>query len=125
MNVLAAPFLFVMPELDAYFAFTSFIRYSCPLYVQPALDGVHCGVLLVDKCLEQIDGELYDYLQSHQLSATVYAFPWVMTFSVCKPSLDQVLILWDFFLAFGVHLNILCIVAELHSKRAEILTSTR
>jgi cell cycle arrest protein BUB2 len=44
MNVLAAPFLYVMPELDAYNAFSTFIHHACPLYVQPALDGVHCGI---------------------------------------------------------------------------------
>jgi cell cycle arrest protein BUB2 len=44
MNVLAAPFLFVMPELDAFFAFNNFLNYSCPLYVQPALEGVNLGV---------------------------------------------------------------------------------
>lgn len=47
MNVLAAPFLYVMPELDAFFSFSSFIQYSCPLYVQPALEGVHCGVKVI------------------------------------------------------------------------------
>jgi cell cycle arrest protein BUB2 len=34
MNVLLAPFLYVMPELDAYYAFSNFILQSCPLYVQ-------------------------------------------------------------------------------------------
>ena len=44
MNVLAAPFLFVLPEVDAFFTFTSFIQQDCPLYVQPSLEGVHCGL---------------------------------------------------------------------------------
>ena len=44
MNVLAAPFLYVMPELDAFYAFSHFIKHVCPLYVQPALEGVHCGL---------------------------------------------------------------------------------
>ncbi|KAJ3026088.1 hypothetical protein HK097_006531 [Rhizophlyctis rosea] len=43
MNVLAGPFLYVMPELDAFYAFTHFIQTACPLYVQPQLEGVHCG----------------------------------------------------------------------------------
>jgi cell cycle arrest protein BUB2 len=47
MNVMAAPFLYVMTELDAFFSFSSFIQYSCPLYVQPALEGVHCGVKVI------------------------------------------------------------------------------
>jgi cell cycle arrest protein BUB2 len=44
MNVMAAPFLYVLPELDAFFTFSTFVQNSCPLYVQPALEGAHCGV---------------------------------------------------------------------------------
>jgi cell cycle arrest protein BUB2 len=45
MNVLAAPFLYVMPsEIEAYACFTSFLETSCPTYVQPTLSGVHRGV---------------------------------------------------------------------------------
>jgi cell cycle arrest protein BUB2 len=45
MNVLAAPFLYTMPsELEAFFCFSKFIEESCPLYVQPTLEGVHMGL---------------------------------------------------------------------------------
>lgn len=45
MNVLAAPFLYTMPsELEAFYCFAKFIEESCPLYVQPTLEGVHCGL---------------------------------------------------------------------------------
>jgi cell cycle arrest protein BUB2 len=45
MNVLAAPFLYTMPsELEAFFCFAKFIEQSCPLYVQPTLEGVHSGL---------------------------------------------------------------------------------
>ncbi|KAI8899744.1 rab-GTPase-TBC domain-containing protein [Globomyces pollinis-pini] len=124
MNVLAAPFLYVMPELDAFFSFSSFIQYSCPLYVQPALDGVHCGIKLLDRCLYEFDLPLFLHLKKHGVMATVYAFPWVMTFSACIPPLNQVLKLWDFFLAYGVHLNILSIIAQLHFIRDGLLEST-
>ncbi|CAJ0749883.1 19228_t:CDS:2, partial [Entrophospora sp. SA101] len=40
MNVLAAPFLFVMPELDAFYSFSAFIQHFCPLYVTPNLEVV-------------------------------------------------------------------------------------
>lgn len=51
MNVLAAPFLYTMPsELDAFFCFSKFIEESCPLYVQPTLEGVHRG-LKVSLCV--------------------------------------------------------------------------
>ena len=45
MNVLAAPFLYTMPsELEAFYCFAKFNEESCPLYVQPTLEGVHCGL---------------------------------------------------------------------------------
>lgn len=45
MNVLAAPFLYTLPsELEAFYCFSRFIEVSCPLYVQPTLEGVHRGL---------------------------------------------------------------------------------
>ncbi|KAI8907766.1 rab-GTPase-TBC domain-containing protein, partial [Powellomyces hirtus] len=124
MNVMAAPFLYVMPELDAFYTFTAFVQHSCPLYVQPALEGVHCGLKLLDKCLQVCDPILFRHLKSKQLTATVYAFPSVMTFSACTPPLDALLCLWDFLLCYGLHLNILCIISQLLLIRADLLKST-
>ncbi|KDN42737.1 TBC-domain-containing protein [Tilletiaria anomala UBC 951] len=122
MNVLAAPFLFTMPtELEAYYCLKRFIEVCCPLYVQPTLVGVHKGLQLLDQCLEAIDLELYTYLRSKNLSAELYAFPSVLTLCACTPPLDQVLHLWDFLLAFGVHMNILCVLAQLLIMRDELL----
>lgn len=45
MNVLLAPFLYVMPsELEAFHCFCHFIELNCPTYVQPSLSGVHKGL---------------------------------------------------------------------------------
>lgn len=159
MNVLAAPFLYTMPsELEAFFCFAKFIEDSCPLYVQPTLEGVHRGLKvrrplqlhtvthcleqLLDRCLKIVDPELYSYLRSKNLSAELYAFPCkypyflhtrglivhisaVMTLCACTPPLDQVLLLWDFLLAFGVHLNVLCVIAQLLLVRDKVMSSPR
>ena len=58
------------------------------------------------------------YASSHLLSA-------VMTLCACTPPLDQVLQLWDFLLAFGVHLNVLCVIAQLLLMRDDLMASTR
>jgi len=122
MNVLAAPFLYTMPsEVEAFFCFAKFIEESCPLYVQPTLDGVHRGLKLLDRCLKIVDPELFQYLRSKNLSAELYAFPSVLTLCACTPPLDQVLKLWDFLLAFGVHLNVLCVIAQLLLIREEVM----
>ena len=52
-------------------------------------------------------------------------FKAVLTFCACTPPLDQVLQLWDFLLAFGVHLNVLCVIAQLLLMRDEVMSSSR
>ena len=105
---------------------------------------------LLDRCLKIVDSELFDHLRSKRLSAEIYAFPCtsftspfhsffeipvspltrvrlvaVMTLCACTPPLDQVLQLWDFLLAFGVHLNVLCVIAQLLLIRDDLMTSKR
>lgn len=124
MNVLAAPFLYIMPtEIEAFWSFAKFIEVHCPLYVQPTLEGVHRGLKLLDACLKRLDRELYNHLRSKNLSAEIYAFPSVLTLCACTPPLDQVLQLWDFLLAFGVHLNVLCVIAQMLLMRDELIVS--
>lgn len=53
------------------------------------------------------------------------AFLAVLTLCACTPPLDQVLKLWDFLLAFGVHLNVLCVIAQLLLIREEVMGSSR
>lgn len=45
----------------------------------------------------------------------------VLTLCACTPPLDQVLKLWDFLLAYGVHLNVLCVIAQLLLMRDEVM----
>lgn len=155
MNVLAAPFLYVMPsEVEAFACFCAFIEKNCPLYVQPTLEGVHRGLKvgsdadgetfsaadpvadvlklpnftlmqLVDKCLAILEPNLHEHLRSKSLSAELYAFASIMTFSAGTPPLQETLRLWDFLLAFGVHLNVLCVVAQLHLMKADLLVESR
>lgn len=122
MNVLAAPFLYIMPsEVEAFMAFSRFIEFHCPLYVQPTLEGVHSGLRLLDICLQILDPELFQYLKSKNLRAEIYAFPSVLTFCACTEPLDQVSQLWDYLFAFGVGLNVLCVISQLYMMRDKLL----
>ena len=191
MNVLLAPILFVMPELDAFYTFSHLLRNVCPLYVQGNFDGVHYGldvrgpawrsrsvraaatnahdgdacpewsfapaVQLLDECLRFVDPVLFQHLASKHLTAKVYAFPctplpWpgrrsalpglaanlfarthagesmvcgaaVLTLCACTPPLEEVLKLWDFFFAFGVHLAVLCFIGQCLMIRDDLLRS--
>lgn len=126
MNVLAAPFLYAArSEAEAFVAFHRFITYECPGYVRGAMDGVHKGLALVDKVLAIVDPKLSLYLIGKGMNAELYAFPSVLTLCACTPPLPEVLRLWDFLFAYGAHLNILCIVAQLVILRNSILSSPR
>lgn len=124
MNVLAAPFLYAArSEAEAFIAFHRFITHECPGYVRGAMDGVHKGLALVDKVLAIVDPKLSLYLIGKGMNAELYAFPSVLTLCACTPPLPEVLRLWDFLFAYGAHLNILCIVAQLVILRNSILSS--
>ena len=126
MNVLCAPFLYVArSEPEAFAAFYQFITKECPGYVRGAMDGVHKGIALVDQCLAIVDPKLSAHLLSKGVKAEIYAFASVLTMSAGTPPLPEVLHLWDFLFAYGAHLNILCICAQLIIMKDELLASPR
>lgn len=126
MNVLAAPFLYAArSEAEAFVGFYQLLTKECPGYIRGAMDGVHRGLALVDKVLGIVDPKLSMYLTSKGLSAELYAFPSVLTLSACTPPLPEVLRLWDFLFAYGPHLNIVCIAAQLVTHRDEIMASQK
>ncbi|GAA6008965.1 hypothetical protein JCM10207_004043 [Rhodosporidiobolus poonsookiae] len=124
VNVLAAPFLYVLPsQLEAFACFTTFIETQVPRYVSPTLEGVHDGLQLVDLCLSTLDPALYAHLSTFNLRAEIYAFPSLLTFCAATPPLREVLELWDFLLAWGAGLNVLCVVAQLEGMREALMES--
>lgn len=124
MNVLCAPFLYAArSEVQAFALFHHFITLECPAYVHSSMAGVHRGLALVDKVLAIVEPKLSAYLLSKGMTASVYAFASVLTFSACTPPLPEVLHLWDFLFAYGPHLNVLCIVAQLIRMRDRLLES--
>lgn len=124
MNVMAAPFLYAArSEAEAFAGFDRFITAECPGYVRGSMEGVHKGLTLVDKLLELLDPELAQHMLSKGMKAEIYAFPSVLTMCACTPPLPEVLVLWDFLFAYGAHLNLLCVVAQLVLLRDQLLSS--
>jgi cell cycle arrest protein BUB2 len=125
MNVLAGPFLYAArSEVEAFVGFERLITQECPGYVRGSMEGVHKGLKLVDAVLEIVDPKLSSYLMSKGMHAEIYAFASVLTMCACTPPLPEVLQLWDFLFAYGPHLNILCIVAQLILIRDQIINSS-
>lgn len=126
MNVMAAPFLYAAKsEAEGFAAFDRFITAECPGYVRGSMEGVHKGLALVDQILAIVDSKLSSHLLSKGMKAEIYAFPSVLTMCACTPPLPEVLTLWDFLFAYGPHLNLLCIVAQLVLTRDQLLNSAR
>lgn len=124
INVLSAPLLYASrSEAQAFAILNALLRHHVPAYLTPTMSGVHTGVDLIDKILAIINPTLSQYLLSKSLPAKIYAFPSVLTLCACTPPLPEVLRLWDFLFAFGTHLNILCIVAQLLLLKDTLLSS--
>ncbi|KAI3404376.2 cdc16 [Candida oxycetoniae] len=125
LNVLLAPIAYCChkSEPQAFALLHTLVTVHIPLYITPNLDGVHTGLSLVDVVLKIIDPVLSDFLDSKFLKPEIFAFPSVLTLSACTPPLKAVLKLWDFLFAYGFHMNILFIVAQLIISRSSILQS--
>lgn len=122
MNVLVGPFLYVMPEVDAYAAFMTLITRHCPRYVASNLDGTHHGCSLIDRTLEILDPILHQHIVNHILRPEIFAFPFVMTLLACMTPLHEVLCVWDAIFAFGIHFDILLVTAHLMLLRDLLLS---
>jgi cell cycle arrest protein BUB2 len=123
MNTICAPFLYTMNELEAYYCFVKLITVKTPLYWLSSHIGVEAGCKLVDECLAVVDSELYHHLASRSLQAYVYAFHCVSSLCASIPPFTELIKLWDFLLAFGPHLNILCVTAQILALRSQLLAS--
>jgi len=120
MNALCGTFLYVLPEVDAFYTFSTFIVDNFYLYVVPNIDGVHSGLRLLDRILSHVDPELKKYLDAHKYTPELLTHA-VLSLGTGTPPLEEVLHLWDFYFAFGIHMNIVCTVAQLVLKREMLL----
>lgn len=112
MSLLAAPFLYIMPEPDAFHCFRALLDSKVGAYVQ-RYSGARSACVLLDRCIESLLPDLHAVLEKHQLYAEVYAFPVMSSLGMCVRPLYDTVRLWDIILAFGVHLHIVFTLARL------------
>jgi cell cycle arrest protein BUB2 len=125
INVLSAPLLYASrSEAQAYALLTSVLDSHIPGYITPTMSGVHRGLELIDRILALQEPNLSTYLLEKVGPAKVYAFASVLTLCACTPPLPEVLKLWDFLFAFGVHMNIICVVAQLILMKQKLYDSS-
>jgi len=121
MNALCGAFLYVLPEVDAFYCFYSLVTEHCFQYLVPSISGVHEGLELLTKALEYVDPELYRYLLAKGYSGALLMHT-VLSLNTGTPPLEEVLHLWDFIFAFGIHMNVVFTLAQLILMRDTLLT---
>lgn len=122
MSLLAAPFLYVMPEPDAFHCFRVLLQQKVPLYVK-RYAGAREGCSLLDRCLAATDPKLHALFAQYGLYPEVYAFPSISSLGACVPPMSDTVRLWDIQLAFGVHMHILFTLARLLLASTSILSA--
>jgi cell cycle arrest protein BUB2 len=125
LNHLIGPFLYNMPEVDAFFCFMKFMTVHCPTYAERHLEGTMAGLMIFDAILAVVDPELSNHLLSHQMPATVYAMTPIQSLNGHVPPFTELLCLWDLYIAFGVHLSLLFVVAQVLLRRDELLATDK
>lgn len=78
---------------------------------------------LVDETLQLFDPELSQHLAKHQLECVIYGFSCVLSLSSPAPPFEELMVLWDFLFAYGVHWNVLAVVAQVLLIREQVLAS--
>lgn len=121
MNVLLAPFLFVMPELDSYYCFHTLVSDHLTSYCNKNLLGVHRGVNLVNRCLLHLDADLHKHILSKIPDMTILSVRFLMTLMANVQPLSEVLLLWDRIFALGVHSIVVVFCSHLIKLRGSIL----
>lgn len=124
MSLLAAPFLYVMPEPDAFHCFRVFLQEKVPSYVQ-RYAGARYGCNLLDQCLRVTHPVLHKLFESHDLNAEVYAFPSISSLGACVQPMSDTVRLWDIQLGFGAHMHVLFTLARLLLSSNSILDSSK
>lgn len=111
LSILAAPFLYLLPEPDAYACFRVWVGAAIPRYVAHyagASDG--CGLL--DEVLGCAAPAVAAALSARGLRAAMYAFPLISSLGACVPPMGEMVRLWDLLMAYGPHLNVLFVAAR-------------
>ena len=121
MNILLAPFCYIMSELEAFYCFGELIARRCPAYVHKSLVGVHRGCRHVDSLLQLFDAELHAHL-SARVATDVYSFRAVMTLLACMKPLSEVIRVWDVLLALGAHYAVVMYTAHVVSMKNDLMS---
>jgi len=124
MNVICGTLLYVLPEVEAFHCFCNLIKDHCMLYMVEDLKGVHNALEILGQILEIVDNELFTYLKLHQYEPP-FLMHAILSLGTSTPPLSEVLKLWDFYMAFGIHMNVICTASQIILWRDVLLNHSR
>jgi cell cycle arrest protein BUB2 len=120
LNLIAGMFLYVMPEPDAFACYCTVLRNHLPLYYNKNLTGAHNGLKMMVCALKVVDPELYAHLHAFRFQPEVLLHP-VLSVGCATPPMQEALHVWDYLIAFGMHLGPLVATAQLVLMRDMLL----
>lgn len=127
MNIWCGTFLYVLPELEAFHCFTKLATELCPLYCDASgrgLRGVYTAVKVLSACLKCVDPELFNHLQEHKTDPLIFAFSPILSLSGHTRPVNELVKIWDYYFAFGVHLVVMCTIAQVELIRDKLLVTS-
>lgn len=118
MSIISGVFLYVMNEVDAFYAFKRFITRVCPTYFRVnEMVGVYSGVELIDEIIEHVDPPLRKIIPEGRQ----WGFEFICTFLTNQQPLSEALKFFDFFIAFGFHYSIIFAATQAIMIRDKLL----
>src|SRR5690606_18228096 len=90
---------------------------------EQSLAGAWGATLLVLDSIKIIDTKLYQHLNHPKLHPFAYLFSPVSSLLAIATPIMEVIRLWDFLMAFGIHMIVPCIVGQILLLRESILNT--
>jgi cell cycle arrest protein BUB2 len=90
MSLIASPFLFIMNEVDSFYAYKRLMTRICPTYFTHEMVGTYAGCALVDEIIQIIDPQLHAICPESRS----WAFKYISSFLTNQKPLREVLKLW-------------------------------
>lgn len=122
MNLVAGMLLYVLPEPDALACFEAIALRELPLYFAAGIPGALQGAALAVRCLGAVDAELHAFMAKAGLRPEIINHL-VISLGAATPPMQEALHVWDWLLAFGLHLAPLVAVAQLVLMRSVLFAS--
>eukprot|EP01095_Lingulamoeba_sp_RSL-Kostka_P013691 TRINITY_DN572_c1_g1_i1.p1 TRINITY_DN572_c1_g1~~TRINITY_DN572_c1_g1_i1.p1 ORF type:complete len:378 (-),score=84.29 TRINITY_DN572_c1_g1_i1:108-1241(-) len=126
MTAIVFHFIFLMPEIDAYFCCSKIWKKMIPTYLRASeLNGCYDSLILLFSIIKNCDTELYNKLTAnkHIVNGSFFKLMQALWSLNSAPPFSESLKLWDFHLAFGLHFNISTTAARLLLIRDKLINS--